>query len=575
MTHVFRRRPNTHRHTARRKVRVCLQVVYFVGFAGPLAVQPALARTVVTNANGYTLDAANRLTHFSTLVIGDDGRVAEIRDAGVKLVKLRGDTVVDAKGRTVLPGLIDAHGHVIELGQRALAVDLSETASLDAAVAKVRAYARDNPKSAWIVGGGWNQERWPDKRFPTAADLDGVDARPIYLSRIDGHAGWANRAAMAAAGVSAATKDPVGGRIERDAKGEPTGLFVDAAKDLIERKIPEPTPAESIARLDAALNIMASVGLTGAGDMGVSPGDWRLYRYFEDQHRLTARIAVWAGGMDALAAIAPSGPIAWTPDGRLSLPGVKLYADGALGSRGAWLKADYSDAPGNRGLRFHTDAEMRAMVAKADAGGFDIAVHAIGDAANAQVLDAFAALPQRAAAIRRNEHAQIVDPADLPRFAALHVIASMQPTHATSDKGMAEDRLGPDRLAGAYAWQTLIKTGAAFAGGSDFPVESPNPFYGLHAAVTRQDHADQPAGGWRPSEKLTMEQAFAAFTTGAAHANRIDAGALVPGRWGDFIIVDRDPFKVAPSELWKIAVDETWVGGKRVFSRPAPSGQQR
>jgi hypothetical protein len=215
---------------------------------------------------------------------------------------------------------------------------------------------------------------------------------------------------------------------------------------------------------------------------------------------------------------------------------------------------------------------MRAMVAKADAGGFDIAVHAIGDAANAQVLDAYAALPPIARHRHlRIEHAQIVDPADLPRFAALHITASMQPTHATSDKGMAEDRLGPDRLAGAYAWQTLIKSGAPFAAGSDFPVESPNPFYGLYAAVTRQDLAGQPPGGWRPAERLTLEQAFAAFTTGAAHANRIDAGALVPGKWGDFIIVDRDPFKVAPSDLAKVLVEETWVGGSRVFSRSAPS----
>ena len=533
---------------------------------------PAVARLIVTNANGYTL-AGGKLVRFDALVIGDDGRVVATFAKGKAPSATAKDERLDAGGRTLLPGLIDAHGHVNELGQRALAVDLSDTTSRDAAVAAVVAYARKNTASAWIVGGGWNQERWPDKRFPTAADLDVAGlTRPVYLARIDGHAGWANRAAMAAAGITAATRDPVGGRLERDAKGEPTGLFVDAAKDLIESKIPAPTPAESIARLDTALNIMASVGLTGAGDMGVSPGDWRLYRYFDEQHRLTARIAAWAGGMDALATIAPSGPIGWTSDGRLSLRGVKLYADGALGSRGAWLKADYADAPGNKGLRFSTDAEMRAMITKADAGGFDVAVHAIGDAADTQVLDAYAALPATSRKrILRIEHAQILDTADLPRFAKLGVVASMQPTHATSDKGMAEARLGEARLTGAYAWQTLIRSGAAFAGGSDFPVEPPNPFYGFHAAVTRQDRSGQPVGGWRPAEALTIEQAFAAFTTGAAAANRIDAGALTPGKWGDFIIVDHDPFKVAPSELWKIGVDETWVGGARVFKREGAS----
>ncbi|QXQ08506.1 amidohydrolase [Sphingosinicellaceae bacterium] len=531
-----------------------------------LSATPAAARLIVTNANGYTL-AGGKIHHFDALVIGDDGKVVATYAKGRAPAATAKDQRLDAGGRTLLPGLIDAHGHVNELGQIALAVDLSDTRSRDAAVAAVVAYAGTNTR-AWIVGGGWNQERWPDKRFPTATDLDVAGlTRPVYLSRIDGHAGWANHAAMQAAGVTAATPDPTGGRIERDSQGNPTGLFVDAAKALIENKIPAATAAEATARLTKSLAIMASVGLTGAGDMGVSPEDWQLYRSFDASHRLTARITAWAGGMDALAAIAPAGPIGWTPDGRLSMPGVKLYADGALGSRGAWLKADYTDAPGNRGLRFSTDAEMRGMIQKADAGHFAIAVHAIGDAANAQVLDAYAALPPRAGRWLRIEHAQVVDVADLPRFASLGVIASMQPTHATSDKGMAEARLGDARLAGAYAWQTLIRSGAAFAGGSDFPVEPPNPFYGLHAAVTRQDRSDQPAGGWRPAEKLTMEQAFAAFTTGAAAANGIAAGALTPGKWGDFIIVDQDPFKVAPAQLWKIKVDETWVGGERVFKR--------
>ena len=530
----------------------------------------AAARMLVTNANGYTLDAAGGVTRFAALLVGDDGRVVATFATGAALPTA--DRVVDAGGRTLLPGLIDAHGHVMELGERALAVDLSDTLSLDAALARVKANADADPAARWIVGSGWNQERWGLGRFPTAAELDrAVPNRPVWLVRVDGHAGWANTAAIRLAGVTGATADPSGGRFERNPDRTAAGVFVDSARGLIEAVVPDRTPAESMRVLDKALAIMASVGLTQVGDMGVSAGTWRLYKYYDARHRLTARIDAMAAGLDALAAIAPHGPVRWSGDGRLALNGVKLYADGALGSRGAWLKADYADAPGQRGLQFHPDAELRAQVAQAAAGGFDISVHAIGDAANAQVLDAFAALPpgtcQRLRC--RDEHAQIVDVADLPRFAALGVIASMQPTHATSDKGMAEARLGDARLAGAYAWATLRKSGARFAGGSDFPVEPPNPFYGLHAAVTRQDRGGQPVGGWRSAEVLSFAQAFAAFTSGAAHADRApDTGTLAGGKWADFILVDRDPFVTPPGDLWKIVVDETWVGGQRVFKRP-------
>ncbi len=532
---------------------------------------PAGARVVVINADGYTLCEQGKMVRFATLVIGDDGRVVETRARGVAYTSAPGDTVVDARGRAVLPGLIDAHGHVMELGQQATAIDLSDTNSLAEALARVSRYSAAHPDARWLLGRGWNQERWGLGRFPTAAELDGaVAGRPVYLARVDGHAGWANSAAIAAARITAKSVDPAGGRILRDAAGNPTGVFVDAAKDAVEAVIPPPTAAERAAQLGTALQILASVGLTAVGDMGVDPATWALYRDFDARGRLTTRVAAFAGGMEALGAIAPDGPIAWSTSGRLSLPGVKLYGDGALGSRGAWLKADYADAPGNRGLRFHSDAEMTAMVASADARHFDVAVHAIGDAANAQALDAFAALPPAGKRHRhlRIEHAQVVDPADLPRFGALHVIASVQPTHATSDKIMAEDRLGSARLAGAYAWQQLRANRAWLAAGSDFPVEPANPFYGLHAAVTRQDRSNQPAGGWRKQEALTLEQAFHAFTVGAADAVRVDAGTLVKGQWGDFIIVDRDPFAVPPAELWKVAVDETWVGGRQVFRRP-------
>ncbi len=533
-----------------------------------LFVTSATARTIVVNADGFTLDDHGGLTRFTTLVVGDNGRVEATLAAGVTPPA---GSRVDVHGATVMPGLIDAHGHVMELGFAALSVDLSATKSLAEALAQVKAYAAANPHARWIVGGGWNQEIWRLGRFPTAAELDtAVGDRPVYLTRVDGHAGWTNTAGLTIAGVTAATRDPAGGRIERSATGAPAGVFVDAAKEIVARHLPQPTPAERAAALTKALAIMASVGVTGVADMGTDAATWSLYREYDRGHRLTARITAMAAGIETLRAT--HAPVDWSGDERLSLPGVKLYADGALGSRGAWLKADYSDAAGNRGLQFHPDTTLRGWVDEATARGFQVAVHAIGDAANAQVLDAFARVPaaSRERLRLRIEHAQVVDPADLPRFARLGVIASMQPTHATSDKNMAGARLGAARLAGAYAWRTLLDTPARLAFGSDFPVESPNPFFGLHAAVTREDHDGNPPGGWLPTQKLTPVEALAAFTTGAAFAAHAETrvGTLTPGKWADFIVVDRNPLTGPSTDIWRTKVLQTWVGGQRVCCLP-------
>lgn len=533
----------------------------------------AQAATQITNANGYTLDAAGKLQRFATLLIDDAGRVSATLPKGAPLPPLKtGDRRIDIHTRTLLPGLIDAHGHIEGLGAQLLALDLTGTTSLAAAQAAARAYAAANPSRAWIQGAGWNQEIWKLGRFPTAADLDAaVPDRPAALLRVDGHALWLNSKALAAAGVTAQTPDPAGGRIERDASGAPTGVLVDSAQDLAAKVIPAPTAAEADAALAKALFVMASVGLTGTGDAGVTPGEFARLQAFDRAGKLSARIYAMAGGMEALAAIAPNGPIRWSGSDRLALMSVKLYADGALGSRGAALLAPYSDAPGNKGLLFSTQAQMDANIASAAAQGFQPNVHAIGDAANAQVLAAFAQLTpaQRVALRPRIEHAQVVALPDLSRFASLGVTASMQPTHATSDMNMAEARVGADRLKGAYAWATLLQSGARYAGGSDFPVESPNPFYGLHAAVTRQGADNAPPGGWIPTEKMTIEQAFAAFTTGAAYANFEDgfAGTLTPGKWADFIIIDRDIFTVAPAAIRGTLVEEAWLAGKPVFYR--------
>ena len=523
----------------------------------------ALADTLVRNARGIQVGKNGKLERFTGILIGDDGKVKRLLHG--ETLKLGGDTkVVDAAGRTVLPGLIDAHGHVMALGFGALQLDLTGTTSIADLQQRLKAYAAANPDAKWILGRGWNQELWADKRFPTATDLDAVVSdRPVWLGRVDGHASVGNSAALKATGISAQTKAPAGGRIEN-------GLFVDAATELVESKIPAPDAAAYDAALAKAQELMLATGLTAAADMGSSPADWAAMNRAGQAGRLNVRIMSYAGGIPAMRANGGK-PSEWLYGDRLHQGGVKLYADGALGSRGAWLKAPYHDKPDTRGLSLISDAELAKQTNEAAAKGFQLAIHAIGDAANAQVITAFEKLNERFPGDRRwrIEHAQVLDVADLPRLAKAGIIASMQPTHQTSDRTMAEARLGQQRLGGAYAWQTLARSGARLAFGSDFPVESPNPFPGLAAAVSRQDLNGQPAGGWRPQERVSLEQALAGFTRGAAYAGFAEGkiGSLDPGKQADFILVDRDVSKVAPSELARTEVIETWVGGKKVWAR--------
>jgi len=540
-----------------------------------LALAPAVqaADLLVDNVNGYTLDSHGKLQHFQALLV-DQGKVVAT-GSHAELASRAGDAkVIDGHGKTLLPGLIDAHGHVLELGYARNNVDLAGTKSLDEALAKVKAYAAAHPEAKWILGSGWNQEIWKLGRFPTAKELDtAVADRPVWLSRVDGHAGWANSAAIKLAGVDKASKDPNGGRIERDAGGNPTGVFVDGATALIDAKVPPPTPQQKAAALDTALAEMASVGLTGVGDAGIDLANYELYRQYADQHKLTARIyAMIRGTGDDFDTISKEGPLIGYGNDFLTVRAVKLFADGALGSRGAAMLAPYSDDPHNRGLLFLKPAELTAEIGKALGKGYQVAIHAIGDHANREVLDSYAAAykthPDGIARRNRVEHAQIVSLKDIPRFVPLQLIASMQPTHATSDMNMAKDRIGHERIKGAYAWQRFLKQGTIVAGGSDFPVESPNPFYGLYSAITREDHAGQPPGGWYPDQDMTPAEALRAFTLDAAYAEHAEKtlGTLEPGKWADFILIDHDIFKDPASKIWNTKVLQTWVGGKQVYA---------
>ena len=535
-----------------------------LALAAALLASPALADTLVSNVNGIQVGADGKLHHFIGLIFDDQGKVRTVLTGPPPPITFAHS--VDGGGRTLLPGLIDAHGHVTELGFSALQLDLVGTSSLDDLQQRLRAYAAANPGTRWIIGRGWNQELWPVKRFPTAADLDSVVSdRPVVLRRVDGHALVANSAAMKAAGVTAQTPTPPGGRIEN-------GLFVDNAMELIDKAVPPPTPAELDQALAKAQEILLTYGVTGVGSMSTTLGDWNAMRRAGEAGRLAVRLMVYADELKLLSA-APK-PTPWLYGDRLRMVGIKFYADGALGSRGAWLKQPYADKPDSRGLQFHSDAEMLSLADQAASRGFQIATHAIGDAANAQIIGVYEQMSRKYGRDRRwrIEHFQIADPADIPRLAPAAIIASMQPTHQTSDRLMAEKRLGPDRLSGAYAWQSVLKSGARLAFGTDFPVESPNPFPGLAAGISRQDMSGHPPGGWIPSERLTLEQSLDAYTRGAAYAGFAEdrMGALEPGKWADFVIVDRDPTKVDAEGLARTQVLETWIGGKKMWER-APS----
>ncbi len=531
---------------------------------------PALASGLIDNVNGFTLDENGKVVRFEALLIDDEGKVEKLLQRKDKRPE-KLDFHTDGKGRTLMPGFIDSHGHVMALGFQSLTLDLSSAKSLLEALTMVKAYAEANPGRRWVIGTGWNHEAWGMRRFPNAADLDAVlPDTPVWLERVDGHAGWANSTAMNLAGVTAATKSPAGGRIETEA-GQPSGLFVDAAKSLIEKVVPAPLPKERDLAFAKAQQKLLAQGVTAIADMGTSLDDWQVYRRAGDRGNLRIRIISYAAGIDAMLMAAGSEPTPWLYDGRLRMIGVKFRLDGALGSRGAWLKAPYADAPGESGLPLLSGSQLRNQMSRAAMDGFQVAVHAVGDRANAETLDAIDELAETYKGDRRwrIEHAQIIDPADLPRFARNGVIASMQPLHQTSDWRMAEARMTRDRLGGAYAWRSMLGNGVPLAFGSDVPVEPANAFAGIAAAMTREDGAGEPFGGWMPDQRISLEQALKAYTVTGAFAARAEdrLGSLMPGKSADFLLLDTDISIAAPSEIRAASVQETWVGGKPQYVR--------
>ena len=524
--------------------------------------------TLLSNINGYTLDANRNLVRFTALQFTDD-RVDRVFQTGDTLPDSV-DSTIDGDGKTLIPGLIDAHGHVLNYGLSLLRVDLVATTTELEAAERVARFDNANPELEWIQGRGWNQVLWDSNSFPNTASLDAlIPDKPIWLTRVDGHAGWANSAAMELAGITRQTEDPNGGQIIRDENGDATGVFIDNAMALIRRNIPTLTIEETKYALSTALSSLAKVGLTSVHDAGVGSGAIAAFKQLANEQAMPIRVNVMiSSGDESYEQLLANGHYK-SADDTLSINSVKIAADGALGSRGAALIDDYSDEPGNKGLLLLDQERLEYLMRAAMNAGFQVNTHAIGDAANMIVLDTYEQLIRESNTgdlRHRVEHAQVLRYEDIVRFSELGVIPSMQSTHATSDKNMAQDRLGEVRIEGAYAWRKLMDTGARIANGSDFPVESPNPFFGLHAAITRQDKDNQPEGGWFPEESMTTEEAFASFTIDAAYAGHQETllGTLESGKKADFILLDQDIFEISPTEIWKTQVLETWVNGKEV-----------
>ena len=492
-------------------------------------------------------------------------------DAGAEKFRGPRTRVVDLAGRTVTPGLIDAHSHLLGLGRALAEVDLTAAPTYDEVIRRVREAAAKAPKGSWVFGRGWDQNLWPGQQFPTHEALSAaVPDHPVWLSRVDGHAALINAQAMQALKIDASTKDPSGGRILRDAGGRPSGVLIDNAMN-VSGGLPGATREQDMRWLGDGARHCLAFGLTTVTDMGVDAGEIAAYQDLRKAGKLPIRSAVFLTDNEALLADWFRRGPEIDPEARLFIRGVKMYADGALGSRGAALIEPYSDDPGNIGLLVTPGGHMEDVARRALAAGFQVGVHAIGDRGSLVAIDALekALGGPRPEARFRLEHTQVVRVQDLERMARLGIIASMQPTHATSDMPWADERLGEARLERAYAWRKVLDDGGRLALGSDFPVESADPRLGLYAAVTRQDLKGSPAGGWLPGERLTREEALRGFTLDAAWSLFLEkeVGSLEVGKRADLVVFARDIMTVPEAEIPRVEIDMTVVDGQIVHER--------
>ena len=530
-------------------------------------------KVLIHNAHIYTMDSS--YPEADAMLFDRSGKIIKVGAGQALMDAYPGASSIDLQGKTVIPGLIDSHAHLYGLAISFSQAQLRDTKSKEEVIQKLREHVKNLSDGDWLLGGGWDQNDWPESVFPSRQDLDSeFPDRPVWLGRIDGHAGWANSAALAMADLDL-TGDwqPQGGFIHRDTNGQATGILIDGAMSLVEKVVP-PISSELLqVSLDLALQKMVSLGLTGVHEMGVNRSVLELYQQRIREGRLPTRVYAFADGVgDTLDWLCENGALD-DASGRLYMRAVKMYIDGAMGSRGAALLADYADADGNTGLLFMSPDALGSGIGKAFGCGLQVGVHAIGDRGNRVALDALEASiesypdnPGR----HRVEHAQTLTGPDISRFSQLNVIAAMQPTHATSDMYWIGQRLGPERVLFAYAWRSLLDSGARLALGSDFPVEQVNPMLGIYAAVTRQDLDGWPPGGWYPKQNLSREEAVRGFTLDAAYAGFMEnsVGSLASGKRADFVVLDKNIFVVDAAEIPSARVLQTWLDGEIVYSYP-------
>lgn len=523
--------------------------------------------------HGGTIHTVDPASPKAEAFVVRDGRFAFVGSLrAARAFASSGAVELNLSGKTVLPGLIDAHVHLQSVGLALHEVQLHGVSTFDDVVRRTVAFAQASPDT-WIVGEGWDQNLWPGKAFPVHDELSArIPDRPVVLYRVDGHALLANAKALQLAGVAKASADPDGGRIIRKEDGSPTGVLVDNAMRLIARVIPEPSREQLVRATLAAIEECHRYGLTSVADARTGAANLAVYEELAHTGRLDLRVYAMLDGddKDLLAARFADGPRIALHDGLLWIHSVKMFADGALGSRGAALLAPYSDDPKNTGLLRLSEAHVRDVCERALRAGFQVCTHAIGDRGNRMVLDAYEAALKTVPLDDhrlRVEHAQVLSAPDIPRFAELGVIPSMQTTHQISDMGWAQARLGPERVKGAYAWRSLLKTGVIIPNGTDAPVEEVSTLRTFHSAVSRQNESNEPAGGWYPAQRMTRDEALKSMTIWAARANFQEhvLGSITPGKYADFVVMDRDWMSVASKAIMQTRILATYFGGRRVY----------